>query len=69
MTQTGGASSYYTKQGEENMTICTCLVCESKWSYPDSIDVGLIRASCAPCGHQGMFKVMEKVEDKKKGNK
>lgn len=43
------------------MIICTCLVCGYKWSYPDNMDEDIIRASCAPCGHQGVF-LVERIE-------
>jgi hypothetical protein len=39
------------------MIICTCLVCGYQWYWEDDTDEDIIRASCAPCGHQGLFKV------------
>ena len=46
-----------------------CMVCKGKWRYTfDKSDpaevikekLSLIRASCSPCGHQGLFNLLEK---------
>lgn len=41
------------------MIICKCLVCEYEWQYPDGTDIDIVRATCSPCGHQGLFEVRE----------
>lgn len=46
------------------MIICRCSICDYEWGYDDDTNESLIRASCAPCGHQGMFK-LRKTENKK----
>lgn len=51
------------------MIVCTCWVCGSKWCYEDDADEDLIRATCAPCGHQGMFNVEKGVQPPKKKEK
>ncbi len=45
--------------------ICSCMVCNAKWSYEAKDDFkgddkdmeDLARATCSPCGHQGLFEV------------
>ncbi len=46
-----------------------CMVCKGKWRYSFEEDISkeelekkilsLIRASCSPCGHQGLFTLEE----------
>ena len=37
----------------------TCMVCGAVVWYSDNVNVGIIRASCSQCGHQGLFKIEE----------
>lgn len=50
-----------------------CGVCKSKWRYSFDEDItkedledklNIIRASCLPCGHQGMFTLVKEEEIK-----
>ena len=47
----------------EEIIICTCLVCNYKWVYESNVNESIIRATCAPCGHQGLFRVERKKEE------
>lgn len=47
------------------MIRCRCLVCKSEWEYKDGIDEDMIRASCSPCGHQGMFEIIKGFNNQK----
>jgi len=44
--------------------ICECGVCNATWSYPIETDESIVRASCSPCGHQGLFGVIKEGEIK-----
>jgi len=46
--------------------ICTCMVCKSKWEYRirTKDQLGVIKASQSPCGHQGLFETEIKSEMK-----
>jgi len=45
------------KKGKFKYWKCTCIVCNCTWTYPIKTKEDEIRASCSPCGHQGLFKV------------
>jgi len=50
------------------MIIRKCLVCGFVDSFDDDSDEDIIRASCLPCGHQGLFELtketVKKLNDK-----
>ena len=39
------------------------MVCDTEWTYDSNIEEDIVRATCSPCGHQGLFKT-EFVVDK-----
>ena len=47
------------------MINCKCCVCGATWDYDDGTDESLIRASSAPCGHQGLFEMKRESETDK----
>jgi len=45
-----------------------CMICNFKGKYEGSPEYEtIIRATCLPCGHQGLFTLEIIKEDKKKG--
>jgi len=50
-----------------------CLICQGKWRYTFNNNISkeeledklfIIRASCLPCGHQGLFTLTKEEEVK-----
>jgi len=36
---------------------CKCSICDCRWAYDITVEEDIVRATCAPCGHQGLFEV------------
>lgn len=39
-----------------------CIVCNYKDYWEDDVDESKLRASCLPCGHQGLFELKKGVK-------
>lgn len=45
-------------EGQLPILKCSCMICQHTW-YFQGVPESRVRASCSPCGHQGLFDVEE----------
>ena len=43
---------------------CVCDICGHRWEFPKETTESIVRATCAPCGHQGLFTVYTELKEK-----